>query len=58
MKKSRLPRSHWADFGDFRIENLDEFEAMYETAVASESESYTGLIYEKTSVANLVTLSL
>jgi hypothetical protein len=39
-----IPRSHLFDFGDFRIEYLDEYEAICETALARGG----GLIYEKT----------
>jgi hypothetical protein len=47
-----------ADFGDFRLDFLGEFEAIFGTALAHESGPLGDCLMKKPSVENLVTLSL
>jgi hypothetical protein len=60
-KKRRIPRSlsdAEADFDDFRLDFLGEFEAIFETALAHKSGPWGNCLMKKPRVENLVTLSL
>jgi hypothetical protein len=46
-----------ADFDDFLLDFLGEFEAIFKTALACESGPKGGLLDEKSRVENLVILS-